>query len=108
VGAIRLSCKFEGGSRAEAGFVKSRINGMSVLFRNLRSLQFDGPPKARARGVWIQELVELESGFQLLLRSFETSSRFIPRGVAAHLLTTDGPVRPSVEQRELALFFCDL
>lgn len=88
--------------------IGSRIKGMSVLFRSLRRLQFEGPPMARARGVWIQELLELESGFQLLLRSFETFSRFIPRGVAAHLLTTDGPVRPSVEQRELALFFCDL
>ena len=42
------------------------------------------------------------------LISGQLVDRFTGRRVAAHLLTTDEPVRPSVEQRELALFFSDL
>ena len=88
--------------------VGSRIEEMSARFQTIHRLQFEGGQPAQPRGVWIRELAELESGFQLLRRSAETFSRFVPRRVVAHLLTTDRPMEPAVEQRELALFFCDL
>jgi len=88
--------------------VGSRIEGMSTRFQTIRRLQFEGGASPQAHGVWIRELADLESGFQLLLRSVETFARFVPRRVVSHLLTTDRPVKPAVEQRDLALFFCDL
>lgn len=94
-----------------AGFARqigARIRGMSTRFRSIRRLQFEGAPSREARGIWIRELADLDSGFQLLLHSVETFSRFVPRRVVSHLVATDDRVGPSVESRQLALFFCDL
>jgi adenylate cyclase len=91
-----------------AGRVGSRLNAMSTRFRSIRRLQFEEEAPTNIRGAWIRELADLESGFQLLLRSVETFSRFVPRGVVAHLVTSDESVGPGVHQRTLALFFCDL
>ncbi|HCH66719.1 MAG: hypothetical protein CL927_00265 [Deltaproteobacteria bacterium] len=88
--------------------IGSQIRAMSARFRSIRSLQFEEGQLQRTRDSWIRELADLESGFQLLVRSMETFSRFVPRGVVRHLVTSEEEVRPAVEQRELALFFCDL